>query len=144
MAQALRARQLENPARNPNTGIMDAVRAFVLGLRSASPSGVAAEPERPDGVLLDVQVDGVRCLLIRAQADSSRAHVWLSPRELEIVRMVAKGYPNKMIAAVLEISCWTVSTYLRRIFAKLGVSSRAAMVARLGEYPQAREIPPRR
>ena len=45
--------------------------------------------------------------------------------------MVAQGYPNKTIAAVLEISSWTVSTHLRRVFAKLGVRSRAAMVARL-------------
>ncbi len=43
--------------------------------------------------------------------------------------MVAQGYPNKTIAAVLEISSFTVSSYLRRIFAKLGVNSRAAMVA---------------
>jgi len=57
----------------------------------------------------------------------------LSPRELEIARMVAKGYPNKTIAAVLDISAWTVCTYLRRMFAKLSVSSRAALVARLLE-----------
>ena len=43
--------------------------------------------------------------------------------------MVAQGYPNKTIAALLEISSFTVSSYLRRIFAKLGVNSRAAMVA---------------
>jgi DNA-binding CsgD family transcriptional regulator len=43
--------------------------------------------------------------------------------------MVAKGYPNKTIAAVLEISSWTVGTHLRHIFGKLHVSSRAAMVA---------------
>ena len=42
--------------------------------------------------------------------------------------MIAKGYPNKVIASVLDISVWTVSTHLRRIFAKLGVTSRAAMV----------------
>jgi DNA-binding CsgD family transcriptional regulator len=59
--------------------------------------------------------------------------VILSPREVEIARMVAKGYPNKTIAAVLDISPWTVCTYLRRIFAKFGVGSRAAMVARLLE-----------
>jgi DNA-binding CsgD family transcriptional regulator len=47
--------------------------------------------------------------------------------------MVAEGYPNKTIAAVLDISSWTVSTYLRRMFAKLGVHSRAAMVARIVE-----------
>jgi DNA-binding CsgD family transcriptional regulator len=49
------------------------------------------------------------------------------------VRMVAKGHPNKVIADVLNISSWTVCTHLRRIFAKLGVGSRAAMVAQLLE-----------
>lgn len=47
--------------------------------------------------------------------------------------MVAKGHPNKVIADVLNISSWTVCTHLRRIFAKLGVGSRAAMVAQLLE-----------
>lgn len=48
--------------------------------------------------------------------------------------MVAQGYPNKTIAAVLDISSFTVSSYLRRIFAKLNVNSRAAMVARVLEH----------
>ena len=47
--------------------------------------------------------------------------------------MVAKGYPNKTIAGFLNISTWTVGTHLRRIFAKLGVASRAAMIARIME-----------
>jgi DNA-binding CsgD family transcriptional regulator len=76
--------------------------------------------------LLDVTVDGVRCAL--TPVHPSRADT-LSPREREIARMVAQGYTNKMIASVLDISLWTVSTHLRRIFAKLGVSTRAAMVA---------------
>lgn len=84
-------------------------------------------------ILLDVEVDGVRCLLIRTRPKSILPPVSLSPREQEIARMVAKGYPNKTIAAVLEISAWTVCTHLRRIFAKLGVGSRAAMVAKLME-----------
>lgn len=88
------------------------------------------------GVLLDVQVDDVRCRL-----ESAVAAAWttpgaglLSPRETEVARMVAQGYPNKTIAAVLEISSFTVSSYLRRIFAKLNVNSRAAMVARVLEH----------
>jgi DNA-binding CsgD family transcriptional regulator len=89
----------------------------------------AWEVARADYVILDVKVDGVRCLLTRIPD----ALVPLSPRELEIARMVAKGYPNKTIASILDISCWTVASHLRRIFCKFGVSSRAAMVARLLE-----------
>ena len=81
-------------------------------------------------VLIDAHVDGVRCLLVR-EAPVGAAGISLSPREREIARMIAKGYANKTIAAVLEISAWTVGTHLRRIFSKLHVSSRAAMVAHL-------------
>jgi DNA-binding NarL/FixJ family response regulator len=84
----------------------------------------------PGTVVLERNVDGFRYLLVRS-ASPTDEFVSLSPREQEIVRMVAKGHPNKIIADVLEISCWTVSTYLRRIFAKLGVGSRAAMVAKV-------------
>lgn len=54
----------------------------------------------------------------------------LTGRELEIAVLVAQGHPTKNIAYRLRISEWTVSTHLRRIFAKLGVYSRAAMVYR--------------
>jgi DNA-binding NarL/FixJ family response regulator len=83
-------------------------------------------------VLIDTVVDGARYLLVRLP-QSTGCRIRLSPREQEIVRMVAKGHPNKVIADVLNISSWTVCTHLRRIFAKLGVGSRAAMVAQLLE-----------
>jgi DNA-binding CsgD family transcriptional regulator len=54
----------------------------------------------------------------------------LTGRELEIAVLVAQGYATKNIAYRLQISEWTVATYLRRIFAKLDVYSRAAMVYR--------------
>jgi DNA-binding CsgD family transcriptional regulator len=88
--------------------------------------------EYAEEVLLDTEVKGFRYLLIRMPRPA-RGRIQLSPREQEIVRMVAKGHPNKVIADVLNISCWTVCTHLRRIFAKLGVGSRAAMVAQLLE-----------
>lgn len=92
-----------------------------------------ARPEMRDGkeVLLDVELDGVQCLLLRNSPDH---HPLLSPREREIARMIAEGLPNKTIASVLEISTWTVGTHLRRMFAKLGVTSRAAMVAKLAMF----------
>jgi DNA-binding CsgD family transcriptional regulator len=61
----------------------------------------------------------------------------LSPREQEIVRLVADGFSNKQIGEVLDISPWTVSSHLRRLFAKRGVTSRAALVASVLEREQA-------
>jgi DNA-binding CsgD family transcriptional regulator len=84
-------------------------------------------------ILLDIDFKGARYLLIKMPI-AERKYASLSPRELEIVRMVAQGHQNKVIAVVLNISSWTVCTHLRRIFAKLGVTSRAAMVARLAEF----------
>lgn len=57
----------------------------------------------------------------------------LSPRERQIAVLVAQGFPTKAIALRLGISIWTVSSHLRRLFARFGVGSRAAMVARLFE-----------
>jgi DNA-binding CsgD family transcriptional regulator len=62
---------------------------------------------------------------------AGRERLELSPRELEIARLVALGHTNRMVAYELVISLWTVSAHLRRIYAKLGVSTRAAMVAAL-------------
>jgi DNA-binding CsgD family transcriptional regulator len=87
-----------------------------------------------DQVLLDQEVDHCRCIIIAKAIREHTSHAMtLSPREQEIARMVARGYANKTIARILEISTWTVGTYLRRIFAKLNVGTRAAMVARLRE-----------
>jgi DNA-binding NarL/FixJ family response regulator len=53
----------------------------------------------------------------------------LSPRELEILRLVAKGATNRQAAAELFISEATVKTHLLHAFGKLGVSDRTAAVA---------------
>jgi two-component system, NarL family, nitrate/nitrite response regulator NarL len=93
---------------------------------SAAPS----EQVRSEEVLLDVHIDGRRYVLARAQRPATEPRASLSPREKEIVRLVAKGLPNKAIADLLDISLWTVATYLRRLFSKLAVNSRAELVAR--------------
>lgn len=111
--------------------VEEAIRSLVLVLNDPETVGLdnCLSGSNIEQVLVDTEVDGVRYLVIRMPRPSSR--VQLSPREQEIVRMVALGHPNKVIADVLNISAWTVCTHLRRIFAKLGVGSRAAMVAQL-------------
>jgi DNA-binding NarL/FixJ family response regulator len=55
----------------------------------------------------------------------------LSPREREILRLLANGRSNTDIAAQLFLSEWTVRNYVSGIFVKLGVTDRtqAAVIA---------------
>jgi DNA-binding CsgD family transcriptional regulator len=105
------------------------VRRLIAGTRllyraQPGPNGLPAGE-----VLLDLEVDGIRCQLIHLAPSDHRTEVRLTPREREVARMVATGLTNAAIAGKLNLSPWTVSTHLRRIFAKLDVTTRAAMVA---------------
>ena len=64
---------------------------------------------------------------------TSRKTLGLSPRELEVLRLLATGETNKAIAAALVLSERTVDRHVSNIYAKLGVSSRAAATARAYE-----------
>lgn len=89
--------------------------------------------ETVEEVLYELDIDGIHYTLLKRQPHTPDERVSLSPRELAIAQLVAKGLPNKCIGDILEISPWTVATHIRRIFMKLCVTSRAAMVARLVE-----------
>ena len=110
-------------------------RVIVMLAQSAGSTAHAGAPE----VLLDIEMEGIRCVFTRRPHGHCFMDDTLTPREIEIARLVAKGYANKTIAGVLEISSFTVDTYLRRIFAKVKVTSRAAMVAHLSEQGRLNE-----
>jgi DNA-binding CsgD family transcriptional regulator len=63
--------------------------------------------------------------------DETNAWDILSERETQIAVLVARGKGTKQIAAHLYISEHTVRSYMRRMFSKLRVSTRPAMVAQL-------------
>jgi ATP/maltotriose-dependent transcriptional regulator MalT len=77
---------------------------------------------------------GAKPDLARLSATSGAADHGLSPRELEVIRLVAAGSTNREIAAALVISEHTVARHLQNIYAKLGVSSRAAATAYAFEH----------
>ncbi|WP_433198927.1 response regulator [Nocardia sp. CA-107356] len=62
-----------------------------------------------------------------------RADTTLSPREIEVLRLVADGSSNREIAKELFLSETTVKSHLVHIYAKLGVRSRTSAVARARE-----------
>jgi DNA-binding CsgD family transcriptional regulator len=53
----------------------------------------------------------------------------LTPREIEVLRLVARGHGNRAIARELTISEHTVARHVQNIFAKLDVGSRTAAAA---------------
>jgi len=71
-----------------------------------------------------------------AQRPRVAADEALTPRELDIVRLVGKGLRNKEIADALGVSVTTVRTHLQKVYDKLGPGSRvelALFAANAGE-----------
>jgi DNA-binding NarL/FixJ family response regulator len=105
---------------------------FVSGVRTESYDRIAglllgaddylAKPFAPDELLSRMEA-----LLSRALAGSSRSS--LTPREREVLELLAGGLEQAKIAVQLEISTNTVSTHIERILFKLEVHSRAQAVA---------------
>ena len=70
----------------------------------------------------------------------------LSPREHEVLGMLSRGYLYKEIADLLNIAGPTVNTYVRRVYEKLHVRSRAQAVAKYAHlsddaHPMPHQIP---
>ena len=71
---------------------------------------------------------------------ASRDHE-LSPREQEVLDLLARGYLYKEIAERLNISVPTVNTYVRRMYEKLQVQSRAQAVAKYAHLSDSEQRP---
>ena len=116
--EASRARELLGQACR-ELGDEDAARLELEAARDAF-AGLGATPD----------LGRVEALL---EIPSAGAH-GLSPREREVLRLVAAGDTNKSIAAALVLSVRTVDRHVSNIYAKLGVSSRAAATAYAHEH----------
>jgi LuxR family maltose regulon positive regulatory protein len=57
----------------------------------------------------------------------------LTPRELEIMRLISKGYSNPEIASELVVTINTIKKHTSNIYGKLGVRSRTQAIARAHE-----------
>ena len=115
-----------------------ALRAGAVGylLKDAEPADIvgAIQAVRRGGVWL--QTPGAAALLERlAQQGGQRERlehggndVRLTPREIDVVRLIARGWDNRQIAEHLVVSEATVKTHINNIFAKMEVSDRSQVV----------------
>jgi DNA-binding NarL/FixJ family response regulator len=72
--------------------------------------------------------------LVRREAKGREISTLLTPREIEVVRMVAKGLTNKEIGSQLFIADGTVKIHLHNIYEKLQINRRAELVRLAEEY----------
>lgn len=83
-----------------------------------------------------IVVDGIAFRVYaedRGDAPAEDGLARLTSREMQIACLVKEGACNKQIARLLRISPYTVASYLKRMFPKLGCSSRAELAAKVAE-----------
>ncbi len=97
--------------------------AAAVALRSAR-----REFERLGAAPAAAEVDALAVALGTPRENAAEAH-GLTPREAQVLRVVATGASNKDVAACLAISERTVERHLSNVFAKLGFRSRTEAVA---------------
>jgi DNA-binding NarL/FixJ family response regulator len=93
--------------------IVAGARAAQAGKRSGDAEG--AEDDGQDGAGTDLT--------------GSEAAVHLSPREAEVLALLAEGAPNKVIARRLDISVHTAKFHVAAILVKLGAANRTDAIA---------------
>lgn len=96
-----------------------------LTIVAASQEAITSLPALVDAALKMPVAQGGPC--------SIDGNARLTPREVEVLNLVARGLSNREVAAALYISPATVKRHLSNILAKVDVSSRTAAIARASE-----------
>jgi ATP/maltotriose-dependent transcriptional regulator MalT len=119
-------RTLEVPYEVARTRLLigEACRA----LEDTDACALELEAALADFLRLGAVPDATRVERVLGHTPHREAH-GLSPRELEVLRLLAAGKSNRQIAAMLVISEHTAARHVQNIFGKLGVSSRTAATA---------------
>ena len=94
---------------------------LIHAIRAVSRGGAYLDPSLAGKVLGG--------LVGRAQHAGSSPADTLSDREEEVLRLIARGFTNREIAAQLDVSIKTVETHKSRAMEKLGLDSRAGIVS---------------
>ncbi|KAA9134829.1 helix-turn-helix transcriptional regulator [Microbacterium caowuchunii] len=110
--------------------ILHSARAHAMAIRILRDEGRTDRATEESAHLRRLMEDGgeeSRLLVSEVAAPAA----YLTPRELEIARLIAQGASNRDVAARLVVSERTVDNHLYRIFRKLGITSRSELAGLL-------------
>jgi NarL family two-component system response regulator YdfI len=117
-----------------NSQVADALRSGVRAIlpREATSEEIVVAIQASLAGLVVLHPDAFGSVLfptsLGEQAELDPSAQILTPREIEVLRMIAEGLGNKEIASKLRISDHTVKFHISSIFVKLGASSRTEAV----------------
>jgi DNA-binding NarL/FixJ family response regulator len=120
-------RELVAPYQSACTQVLIGVAHRALG--DEDTAGLELEAVHQAFAALGAVPDVRRVEAITRPGAAAAEHGTLTPREIDVLRLVATGRTNRAVAGRLGISEKTVARHLSNIFTKLGLSSRAAATA---------------
>lgn len=122
-------RRLGMPFEEARAGIEQAEAALRLGRAGDLGASVEGWLEITAGLGANGYAERARRILhaLGRVAPAGPAHTGLTPRQLEIARLVTEGMSNAEIAEALFVSPRTVESHLDHIYTRLGISSRVAL-----------------
>jgi DNA-binding CsgD family transcriptional regulator/pimeloyl-ACP methyl ester carboxylesterase len=129
------ARTLVVQRRDAKTQRLEVARGLASGLRDAELvllPGEAASPFSGDvasGVVAVQEFLGLPTALATSEGEAAASAPALTPREVEVLALLSRGYSNKEIAGRLELSVHTVERHLTNVYAKIGSTGRTEAVA---------------
>lgn len=95
---------------------------LIAAIRAVHRGGVFVDPRLASVLVQDVIAKR------SAKADSARPANILSRRELQVLRLVARGYTSAEIAKQIFVGVKTIETYRSRLAEKLGLSTRSDLI----------------
>ncbi|MFB4318965.1 AAA family ATPase [Actinomadura sp. 21ATH] len=128
-AAAAAWRELERPYELAESLLRGAEAALARGDRDGAAERLERAGEAARGLRAKLLCDEIAELSGRLRRPADAAPLGLTPREFEVLRLVADGQSNRDIAAALYISSKTASVHVSNILAKLGVTSRGEAAA---------------
>lgn len=111
--------------------------AYVRGVVAAGAAGYVLKDEAPENLVQAIRSvarggawfsQAIVETLVRPDRPDLQDPPDLTPRERQLLHLVAQGRDNAEIAAELHLGEQTVRNYLSRLYTKLGVNSRAAAI----------------